>query len=137
MALITTPTVDRILGCAIRVHRELGPGLFEPVYENCLAHLLAKASLTFTRQVAVSLEYEGLILPCAFRADLIVENEVLVEIKAAERVIPVFHSQVLTYLRCSGLRKGLLLNFNAPRLFIKSFVLGQFVGAQDSQTDLS
>jgi len=134
MSLITTPTVDRILACAIKVHTILGPGLFESVYENCLARQFSNEGLAFSRQVAVALNFEGLLLPCAFRADFIIAEEVLIEVKAVERVIAVHHSQVLTYLRCTGLRKGLLLNFNAPRLFIKSFVMGQVAQTAGDET---
>ena len=124
MTLITTPVVDRILANATALHTEFGPGLFESVYENCLAHRLTEEGLPFRRQEGIALRYGRLDLPCVFRADLIVADEVLVEVKAVERILPVHHSQVLTYLKCSGLRKGLLLNFNAPRLWIKSFVMG-------------
>jgi len=124
MTLITSPIVDRVLANATALHIEFGPGLFESVYENCLAQRLAEEGLPLRRQEPVSLRYGNLVLPCAFRADLIVGDEVLVEIKAVERILPVHHSQVLTYLKCTRLRKGLLLNFNAPRLFVKSFVIG-------------
>ena len=134
VALITTPTVDRILACAIRVHTLLGPGLFESVYENCLARQFSIEGFAFSRQVAVPLNYEGLLLPCAFRADFIVSKEVLIEVKAVERVIPVHHAQVLTYLRCAGLRKGLLLNFNASRLWIKSFVMGEVAQTSEDES---
>src|SRR5262245_55192693 len=123
MDLITSPAASTVLGCAIRVHKALGAGLFESVYENCLAHELTKAGIRFRRQAPLSLTYDGLQLPCVFRVDLVVADEVLVELKAIERVAPVHHAQMLTYLRCSGLTKGLLLNFNATKLGIKSFVM--------------
>jgi GxxExxY protein len=123
MSLITTPAATAVIGCAIRVHTALGPGLFESVYDRCLVHELTRSGIEFARQVPVGIRYEGLELHCGFRADFIVAKEVLVELKAVERVLDVHHAQVRTYLRCTGLRKGLLLNFNAPRLSIKSFVL--------------
>ena len=109
----------------IEVHRKLGPGLFESVYQPCLAHEFRKARLEFTEQVIVPLHYDGLRLDRAFRADFIVNEEVIVEIKAIENVLPVHHAQVLTYMRITGLRKGLLFNFNVPVLKdgIKSFVM--------------
>jgi GxxExxY protein len=125
VALISSPVVREIIGSAIAVHRALGPGLFERVYERCLEYELGKHGLTFERQVALPLIYEGLAIPCAYRVDFVVQNEVLVEVKAIERVLPIHHTQVLTYLRLSGLRQGLLVNFNVPRLVdgIKSFVM--------------
>ena len=125
MTLVTTPSAHAIIGCAIEVHRKLGPGLFESVYQPCLAHEFRKAGLEFTEQVIVPLHYDGLRFDRAFRADFIVNEEVIVEIKAIENVLPVHHAQVLTYMRITGLRKGLLLNFNVPVLKdgIKSFVM--------------
>lgn len=125
MALITSSVATTIIDCAIRVHTEIGPGLFESVYHECLSHELLRAGLEFRRQVQIKLIYDGLALKCAFRADLVVENQVLVEIKSLERLLPVHHAQVLTYLRLSGLRKALLFNFNTRRLReggLKSFV---------------
>ena len=124
MTLIVNPVAQRVIGAAIAVHRSLGPGLFESVYERCLAHELERQGLSFERQVALSLIYEGLAVPCAYRADFIVQEELLVEIKAVDRVLPVHDKQVLTYLRLSKVRQALLLNFNASRLAdgIKSFL---------------
>ena len=124
MALITTPEATAIIGCATRVHSALGAGLFESVYEQCLAVEFGKAGLSFQRQVTLPLRYEGLELKRAFVADFIVEATVLVEIKSIERVLAVHSSQVLTYMRLAGLKKALLINFNTPHLRdgIKSFV---------------
>lgn len=124
MALITTPVATAVIGCATRVHSQLGPGLFESVYEECLAHEFLKAGLKFQRQVTLPLIYEGLSLPRAFTADFIVEKSVVVELKSVERILSIHCAQVLTYLRVSGLRKGLLINFNTSLLRegIKSFV---------------
>jgi GxxExxY protein len=125
VALITTPSTERVIGCAIRVHKQLGPGMFESVYQTCLALELTRAGLGFDEQVAVSISYEGTHLPGAFRADFIVERELIVEVKSIERVLPIHSRQVLTYMRLSGLKKGLLINFHVTLLKygLKSFVM--------------
>ena len=105
-----------VLDAAIAVHRALGPGLLESVYEVALAHVLRQRGLTVARQVPISITFEGITFDEGFRADLIVENLVLVELKSLERVAPVHRKVVLTYLRLSGLRLGLLVNFGAPVL---------------------
>ena len=122
--LITTPVASEIIDCAIRVHRVLGPGLFESVYEQCLAYEFKAAKLAFRRRVRLPIQYAGTTLPLAFSADFIVEDSVLVELKSVERTLPIHSAQVLTYLRVSGLKKGLLINFNTTLLKngIKSFV---------------
>ena len=114
-----------MIGCALRVHSELGPGLFESAYEACLAHEFGKSNLAFGRQVKLPMRYAGVQLDMAYIADFIVESSVLVELKCVERTLPIHHAQVLTYLRLSGLKKGLLINFNSERLKdgIKSFVM--------------
>jgi len=124
VTLITTPSAEVVIGCAIKVHRAFGPGLFESVYQRCLAHEMKKADLNFEEQVPVPVTYDGLSLGFAFRADFVVEDELIVEVKALERVLPIHSSQVLTYMRLSGLRKGLSLNFNVSVLKegIKSYV---------------
>jgi GxxExxY protein len=125
MALITTDSAHRAIGCAIKVHRELGSGLFESVYGLCLAHEMRKAGLTFMREAAFPLVYDGLSFERAFRADFVIESELILEVKAVESLAPIHASQVLTYMRLLRLRKGLLINFNVPVLKegIKSFVL--------------
>ncbi|HKB56818.1 MAG TPA: GxxExxY protein [Lacunisphaera sp.] len=107
---------EQIIGAAIEVHREKGPGLLESAYENCLAHELGLRGLQVTCQVAVPLVYKGVTIDVAFRADLIVENQVLVELKATETVLPVHKAQVLSYIRETGHQVGLLINFHAPKL---------------------
>jgi len=125
MALITTPSAQVVIACAITVHRALGPGLFESVYGPCLAHELRKARLHFEQEVTVPIRYDGMDFGRAFRADFVIENELIVEVKSLERLAPVHASQILTYLRLTGLRKGLLINFNVPVLKdgVRSFVL--------------
>jgi len=119
------PLTERIIGCAIEVHRVLGPGLLESAYVEALTVELAQADLLFARQVPVPLDYKGSYLG-EYRLDLLVEDAVVVEVKAVERFDPVHEAQLLTYLRLSGKRVGLLINFNRPLLRdgIKRRVLG-------------
>lgn len=105
------PLTERIIGCAIAVHRELGPGLLESAYETPLCIRLAKAGIRFERQRVVPLMFDGVCVG-EYRPDLIVEGQVIVEVKSVLRWEPVFVAQMLTYLRVTGLRRGLLLNFN-------------------------
>ncbi len=125
MALITTDSAGKVIGCAIAVHRELGPGLFESVYGLCLAHAMTKAGLKFQREVTFPLVFDGQSFERAFRVDFVVENELILEVKAVQGFAPIHASQVLTYMRLLRLRKGLLINFNVPVLKegIRSFVL--------------
>ncbi len=105
-----------VLGAAIAVHRALGPGLLESVYQCCLVHELAKRGLEVQRDVRVPVLYDGVELDAYFRLDLLVADELVVELTSVERVIPVHTAQLLTYLKLTGHRRGLLINFNAPRL---------------------
>jgi GxxExxY protein len=110
-----TRITHQILRCAIEVHRELGPGLLESVYESALCLELEAAGLFFSRQVGIPLHYKGRLI-AEHRPDLIVEKCVVVEIKSIERIAPIHVAQVLTYLRVTALQVGLLLNFNSPTL---------------------
>jgi len=105
-----------IIGCAIAVHRAPGPRLLESIYEPCLSHELEQRGLNVQRQVPVPVVYRGLKFEHGFRADLIVEQPVIVELKSCEALLPLHESQLLSYLRLSGLRVGLLINFNVTRL---------------------
>ena len=105
-----------VIGAAIAVHRELGPGLLESVYEKCLALELIKSGLQVCSQKEIPLTYKGLALESGFRADLIIENKVLVELKSVDQILPVHTAQVLTYLKLSNRRTGLLINFNVQLL---------------------
>lgn len=107
---------EQIIGAAIEVHRVLGPGLLESAYEQCLAHELAARGLPFRRQVDVPVTYKGLRLDAGFRADFIVHDTVVVEIKAVESLLPIHTAQVVTYLRLTGKHVGLLINFNSKTL---------------------
>ena len=106
----------QIIGLAIKVHRHFGPGLLESVYEACLCHELVCDGLAIVRQTPLPLIYDGVQLDCGFRADVIVERSVILEIKAVEKIVPLHESQMLTYLRSSGCRIGLLMNFNSVTL---------------------
>jgi len=115
---------ERIIGCAIAVHRELGAGLLESLYEAALAIELEEAGLRFRRQVIVPVLYKGRAIG-EHRVDLLVEDQVVVQIKSVERHDPVFEAQVLTYLRITGSRVGLLINFNSKLLKdgVRRFIL--------------
>lgn len=102
----------KIVDAAIAVHRELGPGLLESVYEICLARELAKRNVQCQRQVEIPVRYQGEQLEAGFRADILVQDLIIVEIKAVEKLLPIHEAQIITYLRLSGRPLGLLLNFN-------------------------
>ena len=103
-----------IVDAGLKVHRALGPGLLESVYEHCLAHELQKRGLSVRRQVALPIVYDGDTLDAGFRLDIVVEGVVIVEIKSIEALTRLNEAQVLTYLRLSGLRLAFLMNFNVP-----------------------
>ncbi len=105
-----------IIGAAIEVHRQLGPGLLESAYEQCLCHELHLRGLPFRCQVDLPVSYKGLQLDSGYKIDLIVNDEVVIELKAVERVLPVHEAQLLTYLKLSAKTVGLLINFNVPLL---------------------
>jgi GxxExxY protein len=109
-------TTGRIIEAAIKIHRKLGPGLLESAYEACLAYELEQVGLQVQRQKAVPLVYNTVKLECGFRADLLIEREVVVEIKCKEAIHPVDESQLLSYLRLLDLRVGLLINFHVLML---------------------
>ena len=106
----------RIIGLAMRVHTRLGPGLLESAYERCLCHELDRNALAYARQVDLPLDYDGAYLDCGYRADVIVNNQVILQIKSVEHVLPLHEAQLLTYLRLSRCHVGLLLNFNTLAL---------------------
>jgi GxxExxY protein len=123
--LIQEVLSDSILGAAITVHRELGSGLLESAYEECLAREFVAAGLHFTRQAKLPFLYEGQSVDRGYRLDFIVEESVVVEVKSVESLAHIHEAQILTYLKLSGLRVGLLLNFNVALMIdgIKRFVL--------------
>jgi GxxExxY protein len=103
---------SQIIGSAIEVHKSLGPGLLESAYEECLCHELRVRGVEFKRQKALPLEYKGVMLDCGYRLDVLVEDAVIVEVKACDRLEPIHKAQLLTYLKLTNLSVGLLLNFN-------------------------
>lgn len=107
---------EKIIGCAIAVHRALGPGLLESVYRDCLAIELKRENLRFARECRVSLTYRGETVANGLMVDLLIEGAIVAEIKAVERIHPVHLAQVITYLKLTGCPAGLLLNFNATSL---------------------
>ncbi|HZH92356.1 MAG TPA: GxxExxY protein [Pyrinomonadaceae bacterium] len=117
---------ESIIGAAMEVHRTLGPGLLESVYQECLCREFLVRGIPFERERALPLEYKGVHLECGYRLDILVANAVVVEVKSVEAIAPVHEAQILTYLRLGGWRVGLLLNFNvaALRQGIRRKVLG-------------
>jgi GxxExxY protein len=107
---------EAIIGDAMAVHRELGPGMLESTYEACLCLLLVRRGYTVERQLAMPLVFQGERLECGYRLDLLVEGRVVVEVKAVARLAPVHFAQMMTYLKLSGCEVGLLINFNVTRL---------------------
>ncbi len=117
-----------ILDCSIEVHRNLGPGLLESVYEVCLCKELSLRGIRFLIQVQLPVNYKGEKLEAEYRIDILVEDEIIVEIKACETLHPVYIAQVLTYLKLSDKKLGLLINFNVPKLIdgYKRIINGYF-----------
>ncbi len=114
-----------IIGCAIDVHKELGPGLLESAYEECLYYELQKARLKVEKQKAIPVVYNEIKLDCGYRADLIVEDKIVIELKTVDEFNPVHEAQILTYLKFADKKLGLLINFNVLRLKdgIKRYIL--------------
>ena len=102
---------NRIIGAAVEVHRHLGPGLLESAYEECLCHELRLHELPFERQKPLPLEYKSIKLDCGYRIDVIVENKVVLELKCVNSITPVHEAQLLTYLKLSGIKVGLIFSF--------------------------
>jgi len=105
-----------IIGAAIRIHSALGPGLLESAYETCLLYELEKLGLSTRRQVLIPIRYEALTVDNGYRADLLIDNQVVVELKAVEAIVPVHRSQLLSYLRLGGFKLGYLLNFHVAHM---------------------
>ncbi len=106
----------KIIGAAIEVHSTLGPGLLESAYEECLCHECKLQKIPFERQVSLPVEYKGVNLDCGYRTDIIVAGKLIVELKSVERLQPIHEAQLLTYLKLTGLKIGLLMNFNVSLL---------------------
>jgi GxxExxY protein len=107
---------QEIIGAAIEVHRSLGPGLLESAYEECLCHELTLRGLPFERQKPLPVAYKGINLDCGYRLDVVVGGLVILELKSVERIEPIHDAQLLTYLRLSNVKLGILINFNVPLL---------------------
>jgi GxxExxY protein len=107
---------ERVISFAIEVHRQLGPGLLESAYEECLCYELQQSGLEFRRQVPLPIVYKSVRLDCGYRIDVVVEQRVILELKTVDRLMPIHEAQMLTYLKLSGLHTGLLLNFNSAVL---------------------
>jgi len=114
--LIEEQLTEAIIGAAIEVHSELGPGLLESAYEECLCHELKLRGLSIRRQVELPVVYKGIKLDCGCRIDIIVEDRVVLELKTVEKLLPVPEAQLLTYLKLSGKKVGLLVNFHSAVL---------------------
>ena len=104
----------RIVDSAIKVHKALGPGLLESVYEECMAYELGRRNLSVERQMSVPIQYDSNTLKTPLQLDLLIHKSVIVELKSVEKMNPIFESQLMTYLRLTGLRLGYLINFNVP-----------------------
>jgi GxxExxY protein len=116
MLLFDTPLCRTVIGAAISVHRSLGPGLLESAYGQCLALELTNLQVTFDREVAIPIDYQLARIDCAYRADFLVGQELIVEVKSVAAIAPIHVAQVMTYLRLLRLEHGLIINFNVRRL---------------------
>ena len=105
---------SKIIGASIEVHKALGPGLLESAYERCLCHELNQRGLSFENQKPLPVTYKGQKLDCGYKLDVVVKNAIILELKSCEQIEPIHKAQLLTYLKLSGLKLGLLLNFNVP-----------------------
>ena len=116
---------NRVIGCAIEVHRTLGPGLLESTYQQCLARELHLSDIDFILEHPLPVEYKGIHLNCGYRIDILIENEIILELKAIEEFKGIHEAQLLTYMKLSNIKQGFLLNFNVRKLKdgLKSFVL--------------
>ena len=116
---------NKIIGCAIEVHRELGPGLLESTYEQCLAYELSRAKIPFKLQVELPVEYKEIRLDCGYRIDLLADGRLVVELKSVDQLLPIHEAQILTYMKLAGVKVGLLINFNVTILTkgVRRFVL--------------
>lgn len=105
-----------VIGCAIEVHRALGPGLLESTYQHCLAHELSLNNIIYQMEAPLPVAYKGVHLECGYRVDLLIDNRLIVELKSVHEIHPIHKAQILTYMKLSGISIGLLLNFNVQVL---------------------
>ncbi|HHT9123353.1 MAG TPA: GxxExxY protein [Candidatus Wunengus sp. YC63] len=115
----------KVIGLSIEVHRELGPGLLENTYKQCLAYELSQAGINFQMEVELPVKYKNVLISCGYRIDLLIENNLIIELKSVDKIIPIHEAQLLTSMKLSGIKVGLLINFNEIVLKdgIKRFVL--------------
>jgi GxxExxY protein len=114
--LLHEELTENVIGAAIEVHRALGPGLLESAYEECLCREFSVRGLAFQRQVPLPVEYKGVKLDCGYRLDLVVQETLILELKCVEHILPVHEAQLLTYLKLTGKRVGIIINFNVSAL---------------------
>ena len=116
---------NRVIGCAIEVHRVLGPGLLESTYRQCLSRELQLSGIFAQPEHPLPVDYKGVRLDCGYRVDMLVENEIILELKSVEEIKGIHEAQLLTYMKLAGIKQGFLINFNVKRLVdgLKSFVL--------------
>lgn len=116
---------NKVIGLAIEVHRELGPGLLENTYKQCLAYELSQAEINFQIEVELPVRYKNILISCGYRIDLLIENKLIIELKSVDKILPVHKAQLLTYMRLANIKIGLLMNFNEKILKdgIERFVL--------------
>jgi GxxExxY protein len=119
------PLTEKVIGCAIEVHRALGPGLLESAYQQCLIHELKLNGIPFQAEKPVPVAYKGLQLDCGYRLDLVVDGRLILELKSVEELSGIHEAQLLTYMKMTGIQTGLLINFNVGRLIdgVKRFKL--------------
>ena len=107
---------NQVIGCALEVHRNLGPGLLESTYEQCLAHELKIANILFKLQHPLPVEYKNIKLDCGYRIDVLIDDSIIVELKSVDKILPIHQAQLLTYMKLAGISIGLLINFNVKYL---------------------
>jgi len=110
------PFTEKVIGCAIEVHRTLGPGLLESTYQQCLAHEMSLNDIPFRLECSLPVEYKGMRLDCGYRMDIVVDERLILELKAVEKVKEIHKAQLLTYMKLAKVKTGLLINFNVRRL---------------------
>ena len=110
------PLSNKVIGCALEVHRNLGPGLLESTYEQCLAWELSHANISFKLQHPIPVQYKGVKLDCGYRIDVLVGDQLIVELKAVDKTLPLHQAQLLTYMKLSQIKIGLIMNFNVKTL---------------------
>ena len=125
MSYTPDPVIGSVIASAVDVHKVLGPGLLESVYQRCVAYELTLRGIPFVQQVRLPVNYKGFPTDCGYRLDFVVDRTIIVEIKCVDRLAPIHSAQLLTYLKLSQAKRGLLINFNVPRLVdgVRSIVL--------------